>query len=111
MNKDTYYKGKYKDDLKSGKGEFHWASGNVYRGHFKNDKWHGYGDMWWIDGSYYKGQWNKGVQHGEGEMSILENGVKKVKRGKFWKNVFIDTLQEVPEMPEPNEVDEAWMST
>ena len=38
MNKDTYYKGKYKDDLKSGKGEFHWASGNVYRGHFKNDK-------------------------------------------------------------------------
>ena len=67
--------------------------------------------MHWKDGSYYKGEWNKGVQHGQGEMSIIENGVKKFKRGKFKKNVFIETLQEVPEMPEQSEIDDGKAST
>ena len=51
------------------------------------------------------------MQHGQGEMSIIENGVKKFKRGKFKKNVFIETLQEVPEMPEQSEIDDGKAST
>lgn len=53
--KQVYYEGDYKNDLKHGHGEYQWQSGNRYKGGYKEDKRHGYGEMFWVDGSSYRG--------------------------------------------------------
>jgi hypothetical protein len=59
--KTCIFEGTYKDDKKSGYGEFKWASGNVYKGNYQEDLRDGYGVMIWTDGNMYEGMWSKGV--------------------------------------------------
>ena len=49
---EDIYVGGFENDIKSGKGEYRWASGAVYVGDFKNDIMEGQGTYTWPDGSH-----------------------------------------------------------
>ena len=51
------YTGEYEDDMKSGMGEFRWATGGYYKGQYSKDLKAGFGEMTWADGSTYSGLW------------------------------------------------------
>lgn len=80
------YEGQYKQDMKNGQGEHHWANGNYYKGGYKDDLKHGYGEMYWADGSCYKGEWMHGAQVGLGK-KITQDG--KETEGVFENNEFV----------------------
>lgn len=39
------YEGKWKEDMKEGKGKCIWSNGDMYEGHLKQDKFHGKGNF------------------------------------------------------------------
>lgn len=72
-----FYKGHWKNDQKSGSGEYTDLEGTIYNGQWLNDKMHGDGIMQYQNFCEYRGQWKHGVKHGDGE--FIENG-KKIKQ-------------------------------
>jgi len=56
------------NDQQCGEGEMYYPSGSWYKGLFKNDLRDGKGKYHWSDGKEYDGDWLRGNQHGEGSM-------------------------------------------
>ncbi|KAJ3059510.1 hypothetical protein HDU98_004492, partial [Podochytrium sp. JEL0797] len=62
-----FYEGTWLNDLKHGKGDMHYESGNVYSGNWVNNVKQGKGKMVWFDrGEEYEGDWENGMPHGTG---------------------------------------------
>ena len=76
-NGETYVGG-WRDNLKSGEGEYAWPNGNRYEGNYREDKRDGYGTMHYHNGEYYKGYWKDGVKHGEGTYQTKQYAVQGV---------------------------------
>lgn len=53
-----------------------------YKGKFKNGLQHGFGEFTWINGSIYRGKYFKGLREGDGEFYDGTN--HSISRG-FWK--------------------------
>lgn len=60
------YTGRWKRDMKSGKGEETYSNGSTYSGRFKQDKRAGRGTLRWKDGSYYQGDFQDDQMTGSG---------------------------------------------
>ena len=77
------YKGYLKEDVPSGSGVWHHASGKMqYIGKWENGLYHGIGILKSIDGNKYAGEFSKGNRHGYGSL-IYPSGYEYIGE---WKN-------------------------
>jgi hypothetical protein len=60
------YVGDFKNAMRHGEGEFHWANGDIYRGEWKEDVCDGRGMLLSANGDKYEGDFKMGVKEGQG---------------------------------------------
>jgi hypothetical protein len=82
-HKELGYNGDLVDNLKDGKGTYHWANGAKYEGDWVKDKRTGKGLLFLADGNRYEGQFKEDTFEGKGTYYNKDN---KVLFSGNWKN-------------------------
>jgi len=62
------YEGEWKKGVRSVRGKYTYADGDVYEGEYKDDQPNGRGKYTWADGRVYEGEFKDGKRHGHGYM-------------------------------------------
>lgn len=78
-----WYVGNFVENKKSGKGEYHFANGNIYEGEFINDTFNGYGIFYFKNGNRYEGEFENGQIKGAGSLYLVNDTEKAIITGNF----------------------------
>lgn len=78
---NEYYKGEFKDNVINGQGEYKWGNGSWYRGDFIDGKMDGKGVYKMENGTMYEGEYHQGVREGKGKY--------KWSNGTIFEGIFI----------------------